>query len=110
LNSSVSDLWKKTLIVSASAIVTVYACEAFLFWDPLELLGPHPRRGFDLRNTSTSCAIYGRGACRRITWLMSPTGSLLHLRYKVRPPSRSQRAVRSDGYVQRTWYLRDVRK
>ena len=49
MNSSVSDLWKKTLIVSASAIVTVYACEAFLFWDPLELLGPHPRRGFDLR-------------------------------------------------------------
>ena len=36
-------------MVVVSATVTVYACEAFLFWDPLELRGPHPQKGFDLR-------------------------------------------------------------
>jgi hypothetical protein len=49
LNSSISDLWKKILIVGTSAIVTMYACEAFLVWDPLELRGPQPRKGFDQR-------------------------------------------------------------
>lgn len=27
----------------------MYVCEAFLFWDPLELRGPHPRQAFDQR-------------------------------------------------------------
>ena len=27
----------------------MYVCDAFLFWDPLELRGPHPRQGFDQR-------------------------------------------------------------
>jgi hypothetical protein len=49
LNWSVSDLRKKILLVGASALLAVYACEAFLAWDPLELHGPHPRKGFDLR-------------------------------------------------------------
>ena len=40
---------QKILMVGASAIVTVYACEAFLSWDPLELRGPYPRKGFDQR-------------------------------------------------------------
>ena len=35
--------------VVVCAMVTVYACEAFLAWDPLELRGPHPQKGFDLR-------------------------------------------------------------
>jgi len=49
LNTSVSDFRTKILMVGASAIVTVYACEAFLSWDPLELRGPYPRKGFDQR-------------------------------------------------------------
>src|SRR5262245_17074568 len=46
---SVSDLRAKILIVGASTIVTVFACEAFLTWDPLELRGPYPPKGFDQR-------------------------------------------------------------
>ena len=37
-------------MVVVGAMVAVYACEAFLTWDPLELRGPHPPKGFDLRD------------------------------------------------------------
>ena len=49
MTTSVSELRTKILMVGASAIVTVYACEAFLSWDPLEPRGPYPRKGFDQR-------------------------------------------------------------
>ena len=49
MTTSVSDLRAKILMVGVSAIVTVFACEAFLTWDPLELRGPYPPRGFDQR-------------------------------------------------------------
>src|SRR5262245_6248856 len=46
---SASHVRTKIVIVVVCAMVTVYACEAFLTWDPLELRGPHPQNGFDLR-------------------------------------------------------------
>ena len=49
MTTSVSELRAKILMVGASAIVTVFACETFLTWDPLELRGPYPRKGFDQR-------------------------------------------------------------
>jgi hypothetical protein len=49
VTTSVSDFRTKILTIAVAAIVAVYVSEAFLFWDPLELLGPHPRKGFDQR-------------------------------------------------------------
>ena len=44
-----SEIRAKILMIGVSATVAVYACEAFLFWDPLELRGPHPPKAFDQR-------------------------------------------------------------
>ena len=49
MTTSVPDLRAKILMVGASAIVTLFACEAFLTWDPLDLRGPYPPKGFDQR-------------------------------------------------------------
>jgi hypothetical protein len=44
-----SEIRAKIVMIGVSATVAVYACEAFLFWDPLELRGPHPPKAFDQR-------------------------------------------------------------
>ena len=45
-----SEIRAKIVMIGVSVTVAVYACEAFLVWDPLELRGPRPRKGFDQRD------------------------------------------------------------
>jgi hypothetical protein len=42
-------LLAKIATLIACSAVAVYTVELLLYWDPLEFLGPKPRRGFDLR-------------------------------------------------------------
>ena len=46
---SQSEVRGKAVLVLVSVTVTVYACEAFLWWDPLRVYRPRPSEGFDER-------------------------------------------------------------
>jgi hypothetical protein len=68
----------RIVTVLVSGAVAVYAAEGFLFWDPLELRGPRPREGFDLRGPlevvrdlrASGTAAYP--VLATATWLESP--------------------------------------
>ena len=45
-----SGIGAKIVLIGVSVTVAVYAGEAFLSWDPMELRGPRPQKAFDQRD------------------------------------------------------------